>query len=108
MVGATGNQVSEGGIAVAFIQAVVVEIGRNAMFGCEEQPRVNEAGSAEAPRGKAALEFDPRDEREILDSSDEFAANDLKPGSAAHTVGLLVTLETFELGGKLGQILRVN
>ena len=48
--------------------------------------------------------MDPRNEREILDSSDKFAANDLKLGSAAHTVRLLVALETFELGGELGPL----
>ena len=65
---------------------------------------MDEAGSAKALRGKAALEFDPRDEREILDSSDKFAANDLKLGSAADAVLLLVALETFELGGELGPL----
>ena len=65
---------------------------------------MDEAGSAKAPRGKATLEFDPRDKREILNSSDKFAANNLKLGSAADAVRLLVALETLELGGELGPL----
>ena len=104
MIGATGNQVSEGGIAVAFIQAVVPEVRRDTMLRGQEKPRVDEASSAKGSRGKVSLEGDPRYEREILDSSDKFAANNLKLGSAAHAVRLLVALETFELGGELGPL----
>ena len=106
MVGGTGNQVAEGGIAVAFFQAVIPEVWPDTMLRGEEKPRVDEAGSAKAPRGKTTLEVDPRNEREILDSSDRFAANDLKLSSAAHAVLLLLTLEVFDLGGELGPIRR--
>ena len=67
---------------------------------------MDEAGSAKAPRAKASLEADPRNEGKILNSSDKFAANDLKLGPAAHTVHLLVALKTFQFGGELGPFWR--
>ena len=65
---------------------------------------MDEAGSAEALFKKASLDVDPRDKWEILNSINGDTANDLKLGSAADAVLLLVALETFELGGELGPL----
>ena len=65
---------------------------------------MDETGSTKALFKKASLDVDPCDEGEILNSSDKFAANNLKLGSAADAVLLLVALETFELGGELGPL----
>ena len=103
MVGDTGDQVSEVGIAVTFFFAIFVEV-HNAMLGRQKKPRVDEAGSAKALLSKTSLDVDPRDEGEILNATDKFAANDLKLSPAAHTVRLLLALETSQLGGELGPL----
>ena len=104
MVRAAGGEVSEVGIAVGFVDALVPECC-NTVLCSKQQVRVNECCSAKTFGERAGLHNNPRHVRKLADFSDNGAANDLVVGPATDPFLFGIAHQAPQIG-QLGGMLR--